>query len=458
MSAEATEVSEQPQSAAAPPSAVENVTTVVAKFDRVAAGIGDLAAKFKGVLFEVATTKGMKEACAARLAIREPRYEVERVRKECKAPIIALGKDIDARAAKITEELLALEAPIDDQIKAEETRKLEEKKRKEEAERERVLLLQSRLAHIRGYLISYARQCAASIEEGIKSLVAMAIDSSFQEFEKPATELREQVLAELRGMHAAQLEHETEQQRLKLEREELARKTAEQEAANAKERERIAAEEAEARRKREAEDAERRRLQKIEDDKRAADEAFAKAKREADEAERQRKIDDGMAKMRAEREALQRQQAELDAQKAEIERQQAELAKPPPAPVAANAQLADDFVLAYDVVEIPAAGDVYVPAELSGIDAHVINAQAEQMLEEAQRVLGIPVIFTRHELAALAASPAALQVLIDYHDYQSVCADAADYAECCPFHDERSSELTTLRNLVAALRQKEIDG
>lgn len=53
-------------------------------------------------------------------AAREPRYEVERIRKAAKAPILAIGKRLDADAARITAELEKIEAPIDAQIKAEE--------------------------------------------------------------------------------------------------------------------------------------------------------------------------------------------------------------------------------------------------------------------------------------------------------------------------------------------------
>lgn len=439
MSAEQSEVEQPPTRE---PTAVENVTSVVAKFDRVAAGLGELKTKYQGVLFEVTTPKGMRAAIEARAAIRDPRFEVERVRKECKAPILALGRDIDARAAKITEELLALETPIDKHIKAEETRREEEKKRKQEAEAARVRAIQGRLNHIRAYLLTYARQPASSIEEGIRSLIEIPVDGTFQECEQEASALHAQVLGKLREMHTAQIAHETEQERLRLEREELDRQALAQQEANRLERERIAAEEAEAKRKRDAEDAERKRQQ------------------QAQEVERQQRIDEAMAKMRAEREALKHEQAKLEADKAELARQQAELAKPAPAPIEANARLADDFVVTYDVVEIPAAGDVYQPAELPHIEAraYVWDEHAEQMLEEQQHRLGLAVIFTRCELAALAASPEALQALIDYHDNQFAMADATGAIECAEYSGKRLDELHALHAAAAAKRQKEIDG
>lgn len=300
MNAEATEVQqEQPATAPAEPTALQNVNTAVAKFDLVAAGIADLKAKFAGVVFEVSTARGLKEAREARAAIRDPRYEVERVRKECKKPVIALGKDIDARAERITAELLLIENPIDTQIKAEETRQEEEKKRKAEAERVRVTIIYQRIENIRHFLITYATQPAAEIDAGIKSLVAIPIDDTFGEFKEQAEGVHMHVIAKLRELHTQRLAHEAEQERLKLEREENALQQAE----NRKERERIAAQQAEAKRKRDAEDAAAKA-------KRDADEAYAKAKRDAEDAERQRRIDEGMAKLKAEREENERIAAE----------------------------------------------------------------------------------------------------------------------------------------------------
>lgn len=286
------EIQQQP---AEPPAAITEVNTAVAEFDRVAAGIGALKQQYAGVVFDVTTTAGMKAACEARAAIRAPRYEVERVRKAVKAPILALGREIDARAAKITAELLAIEGPIDTHIKAEESRKEEDRKRKAEAERARVAAIQEDIEHdLRCVPAAMVGRPAAEIDVTIRDVVAIEITAErFAEFAQIASSVKESTLAKLREMHAKQLAHEAEQERLRLEREELARQRAAQEEANRKERERIAAEEAEARRGREAAEA-------------------------AAAAERKRKLDEDLAKLRAERDEQER------AAKAERERQRAE--------------------------------------------------------------------------------------------------------------------------------------
>jgi cation transport ATPase len=82
----------------------------------------------------------MEAAKAARAEIREPRFAVEKVRKAAKAPLLAIGRRIDAEAVRITEAILAIEEPIDGQIKAEEARKVAEREAKRAAEVERLRL------------------------------------------------------------------------------------------------------------------------------------------------------------------------------------------------------------------------------------------------------------------------------------------------------------------------------
>jgi hypothetical protein len=295
----------------AEPTAVESVNTAVAKFDRVAAGLADLQSKYQGVLFEVATPKGMKDALAARAAIRAPRVEVEKVRKEVKAPLLALGKEIDARAASITVELLALEEPVDQQIKAEESRREAEKLRKADAERKRVALIQDAIEQdFRCVPTQMVGQSATTIESHIRSVVAIEITADrFAEFMPGAEAARDAALVKLREMHAKQLAQEADAERLRLEREEFARQQAAHDEANRLQRERLAEREAERQRlideqmnklraeraeneriareqqaQREREDAARREAQRAEDERRAAEHRRQQQELEAEQA------------------------------------------------------------------------------------------------------------------------------------------------------------------------------
>ncbi len=99
------------------------IERALVEFSAVEAGLAVLRNDYANVVYDVATTAGMNDAKAARVALREPRYEIERIRKSAKAPLLALGKKLDSDAARITAEIEKLEGPIDAQIKAEEGRK-----------------------------------------------------------------------------------------------------------------------------------------------------------------------------------------------------------------------------------------------------------------------------------------------------------------------------------------------
>lgn len=290
------------------------VTNAVAEFDRVAAGLAELQSKYKGVVYDVTTTKGMAEAKEARRAVREPRIEVEKIRKAAKAPILALGKKLDSEAARITKELEALEGPIDEQIKTEESRKERERQEKIEAEMKRVSALQERVAELRGCQTLTASSGSGLIAGHIADLEKLPVDDSFEEFRQQAEDAKVAGLSRLRDLHAAALAHEAEQARIQAEREELARLRAEQARREAEERARIAEEERQARIAREAEaarQAEQLRQQREEEAKAAA--------------ARQAIIDAENARIRAEQEAererIAQESARLAAERAESERQ-----------------------------------------------------------------------------------------------------------------------------------------
>lgn len=119
---------------------IEQVQGVLAKFSRVEAGLAALREKHGNVVYPVATTAGMEDAKAARAEIRAGRFAVEKLRKNAKTPLLQIGRRIDQEAIRITEAILEVEQPIDDQIKAEEARRLAEREAKRAAEVERLRL------------------------------------------------------------------------------------------------------------------------------------------------------------------------------------------------------------------------------------------------------------------------------------------------------------------------------
>lgn len=287
------------------------------EIDAVAAGLDDLTAKYKGVVYDVSTTKGMADAKAARLEIREPRYAVERIRKGKVSELSAISKAINTRAAEITAQITTLEDPIDGLIKAEEDRKAAEKAERERIEAERVQKQQDALAEITGAL---GKLFGAGVEELTSALDELdGLDlSQFDDVFRPSAEkaLADALAAINRArderialdQQAAELRRQQEEQE-KRDREAAEQRRKDDEAAQA-ERDRLARD---AQAKADAE-AEERRVQREKEDKERAD-------RQAEEdRKRQEQADADRAAREAAQKVLDDRQAELDRQ-AEEQRQ-----------------------------------------------------------------------------------------------------------------------------------------
>ena len=124
---------------------IEEVANEIGEYNAVAAGLAELKRKYGGIVVDVSSHSAMTFAKAVRAEIREPRYECEKIRKALKAPALQRAKLIDTEAAQITAELLAMEAPWDEAIKAEEARKELIKAEVEQAEREQAAKIQARI-------------------------------------------------------------------------------------------------------------------------------------------------------------------------------------------------------------------------------------------------------------------------------------------------------------------------
>lgn len=221
---------------------IDKVTGALADFNRVEAGLAALTKQYAGVVYDVTTTEGIEAARVARRAIREPRYEVEKVRKDAKAPLLALGRQIDDEAKRITSALLKIETPIDQQIAAEEARREAERQAKIRAEQERVEIIRKRIEHIRGMATTSASASVDTISRRISELAQISIDSSFAEFADEANRTLTETVTALQDLHAAAQEREAEQARIAAERAELEQLRAARAKREAAEREQLEAE------------------------------------------------------------------------------------------------------------------------------------------------------------------------------------------------------------------------
>ena len=288
---------------------IEEVTHAVTEITKMDSVIAELTTKYEKVIFDVDTAAGMKAAKAARKDIREPRYLIENMRKAGKTPILDLGRTLDGRANEMKERLLAIESPIDNTIKEEETRAERERQDKIDAELKRVECIQERITEIRGAVAavtSMGLPTSKTVTEFISDVEGIKVDESFDEFLDQANDAKAAVLATLRDHLKAANDREIEDERVKTEREELATLRAANEEREAKEKLEREKAETEARKKREAEEAKER-------------EALAEKQAEIDAEEKR------LAEERAkfEREKAEKEDADLKAEA----KKQAELDK-----------------------------------------------------------------------------------------------------------------------------------
>ena len=195
----------------------------IAEYSPTAAALTDLAARFKGVVYDVSVPDGMKAAKEARNEIRSYRTALEKKRKELKEPALRRAKLIDEEAKFLTERIVALEQPIAQQIEAEEQRVENEKRAREEAEQRRVQAIISRINDIKLAPARVTGRPAASIETVLASLTDRVIGDDFAEFQREAEGERVIAIATLTTMLAGARAQEVEAQRIAEERAELAR-------------------------------------------------------------------------------------------------------------------------------------------------------------------------------------------------------------------------------------------
>lgn len=295
------------------------VTQSITELNRLAFEVAALEPKYLGVVFDVKTTAGMKAACEARLAIRKPRYTIQKMQKDAKTPLNALKKGIDDQVDAVIARIAAIEDPIHEQIANEEQRKEDEKRAREAAEAARIAAIQERIDEIRQRPADAVGQSVAEIELYVQALVALQIDDSFAELKQQAEGAKATSLIRLRVTLAKAQALAAEQKRLEDERAENERIRLENEAAAKVERARIAEEERVAR---EARDAEAARQAEILRQQREENDRIERERQQAREADERR-----LASERAEAERIEAERkaaADAEAKRLADERAQLE--------------------------------------------------------------------------------------------------------------------------------------
>lgn len=210
---------------------------VLAQFKEAETTARALAEKYRNVVYNVSTTKGMAEAKAARMDLRENgRFALTRAEAKVKADVNDLKRVMADEVERIVGIVKPAEDAIDAQIKAEEKRKADAKAK----EAERVAAHEAGIAKIRAY-VTYCREpgmTAERIAKGIEILSAVTFGPEWQDFAEKAQTAQAETLTGMRELHAVAVEREAaaakaEQERIEREAEqarvaaENARKAAE---------------------------------------------------------------------------------------------------------------------------------------------------------------------------------------------------------------------------------------
>jgi hypothetical protein len=115
---------------------MENTTAIV-EYNPITSALASVE-KYRGLVCDVTTPKGLAEAKAAHREVAALRIALEKTRKKVKEDVLARSKLIDGEANRIFALIAAIEDPIKTQIEAEERREQEAREAAIKAEQERL--------------------------------------------------------------------------------------------------------------------------------------------------------------------------------------------------------------------------------------------------------------------------------------------------------------------------------
>ena len=280
-----------------------------------------LETTYAKLVVDCSTSEGLANAKEVRVDIRDVRYALANTTKTALIPYQQKVKDAQARVNQVKEfgealkdRVLAIEAPVDEAIKAEEKRVADAKAERERIEAERVEAIRAKIARFSSVAAAYASCSAidvANILQGVKESVILP--DEYAEFEAEGTIARDNAIEQLEALHKSAVEREEAAAKLLVQQKELD---------ELREKQRIADAEAEELRKQRAEE-DRLRLKKQQDD-------LDQQRRDMEAQQRQQ---------REQQEEQQRQQREREVQyqrdQEELTRLRAQAAAPAPVIVSA---------------------------------------------------------------------------------------------------------------------------
>ncbi|MFJ2491364.1 hypothetical protein ACIOV9_07445 [Pseudomonas iridis] len=212
-----------------------------------------LETSYGKLVVDCSTSEGLANAKEVRVDIRDVRYALANTTKTALVPYQQKVKEAQARVNQVKEfgealkdRVLAIEAPIDEAIKAEEKRAADAKAERERIEAERVEAIRAKITRFSSVAAAYASRSAsdvASVLQNVKESVILP--EEYAEFEAEGTIARDNAIEQLETLHRAAVEREEAAAKLAAQQKELDELREKQRIADEnaeKERQRIAAE------------------------------------------------------------------------------------------------------------------------------------------------------------------------------------------------------------------------
>jgi hypothetical protein len=152
--------------------------TQIAEYTQTALALATLKDRFKNLVVDLSTKKGLEAATKDVAELRTLRTSLEKRRKELKEPLITQGKLLDDEAKRLTAEISALEDPLKLQVDAKNAEIENVRLQKLETERLRVEAIQKKIQAIRDVPGSLVGKPSVIIAGQLAKLRETALDEA----------------------------------------------------------------------------------------------------------------------------------------------------------------------------------------------------------------------------------------------------------------------------------------
>lgn len=192
-------------------SALTEVTTTNNTITTHLQAARELAERFRGVVWDVTTIKGMDEARRARAALRDQgRYPIQKLKTAGSKLLGTMQRQFNQRCDDVIEEIEGYERPIDEIITAEEQRKENERAERAAAEQRRIEGHTEAIRAISAMVAAAAGMDSADIERQIAAAQQIIVDEGYEEFQGQAQQAKDETLRQLQGLLVAAKAEEAE--------------------------------------------------------------------------------------------------------------------------------------------------------------------------------------------------------------------------------------------------------